>query len=391
MHREEIERQLEALNRRDLMRLASELKIAGRSRMKKRSLIEGILLARMCDLLLESPEGVRDLRRKDLISVCQRMGIKIRLQSTKRELAQALLLALMRKSPPELPEERRSSDDGQKIVKRSGFRVAEPLCDSSSAYGDLPGSYNKTTVVLLPVDPYLVHAYWEVAAGGLEEAESLLGNDRVRARPVLRFYDVTGILVEGTSPHAVFDIDVDLKARNWYVHLSSSGRAYRVELGYATVQGRFLAMAQSNVAHTPPARPSNKEEELYMRVAKDAQNAELLIPPVGKQTSRHGLLQHGQRREHAGLLPVTGDERPLGQPLPWTEKTQGEAGRHKTGETSDAHIGHKTLTVEPLEMGHPDLNEMSEQRFVCGLSSGLTHAGTAKLKIQSQGKNTGAQ
>jgi hypothetical protein len=120
----------------------------------------------------------------------------------------------------------------------------------------LYGPYRETRVVLLPVDPYLIHAYWEVASMDLEKAQKQLGAEFQHCDAVLRFYEGTGKGFEGSNAPQTFDVDIAWGAENWYTHLWSPGKAYCADLGFRTRDGRFVSLARSNVAATPRAEPS---------------------------------------------------------------------------------------------------------------------------------------
>jgi hypothetical protein len=107
--------------------------------------------------------------------------------------------------------------------------------------GDLPDSYGETRVVLVPVDPYLVHAYWEVTPEKIREARGRFGQADQRSQARLRFYDISGVASEGTT-RSYFDVDIQLQARNWYVHLQNPQRSYFAELGFATDSGVFFCV-----------------------------------------------------------------------------------------------------------------------------------------------------
>jgi hypothetical protein len=150
---------------------------------------------------------------------------------------------------------------------------------SGSLYeDDLPESYGETRVVLLPIDPYLVHAYWEVAPGKMNEVKQRVGSDFSRARPSLRFYESLPAHSEpGSPPQAAFDVDIQLEARNWYVHLWSPDKTYHVDLGFRTERGSFVPLATSNEVQTPPAWPARDAEERYMRVEGDYPKIEIAL------------------------------------------------------------------------------------------------------------------
>jgi hypothetical protein len=121
--------------------------------------------------------------------------------------------------------------------------------------------------VLLTIDPYWVHAYWEMASHGAPKHPEGLAEERGQARPVLRVYDVTYIDFDGTNSHASFDIEITPQARNWYINLWSPRKSLCAELGTIQPDGTFSPWIRSNIVHTPPAWASPHTEERWMRVS----------------------------------------------------------------------------------------------------------------------------
>jgi hypothetical protein len=130
----------------------------------------------------------------------------------------------------------------------------------SPAAANLPESYGEPRVTLLPVNPYLVHAYWDFDAHALPQPIP---------PATLRFHDVT----EG-SAGSTFDVAVDLAARGWYVPLWSPARSYYVELGW-NEEGGFHLLARSNTVETPRAWPVT--------------DVDASLPPVASETLRQRL------------------------------------------------------------------------------------------------------
>jgi len=158
-------------------------------------------------------------------------------------------------------------------LEESKYYPPAPSEASKLEEGELPDSYGKTRVVLLVVDPNLVHSYWEVTPQQLRQAESQIGES---SQPVLRFYGA------GES----FDVEVDLRSRNWYVPLWSSGKSYYVDLGLRGGDGSFVRLAQSNAVHIPRALPVIDVEERFMRVEEPGRLAEIIEPPPYRKPSR---------------------------------------------------------------------------------------------------------
>ncbi len=106
----------------------------------------------------------------------------------------------------------------------------------------LPASYGSSKVALIAVNPYLVHAFWDVDTSRLPPGTKCA---------VLRFHDISE-----TAPGPSFDVDVDLRAPNWYVHLWSPAKSYYAALAVKTESGQFIPLATSNRIETPRAWPA---------------------------------------------------------------------------------------------------------------------------------------
>jgi hypothetical protein len=145
-------------------------------------------------------------------------------------------------------------------------KVAKPRAPNFN--GTLPTGYGKTRIVLLPVDPYLVHVYWEVSGSGTGFVKALVEAGALRPQAVLRFHDVTAMPVGGVRAEGSFDVKVDVEARNWYVRLLSPEKSYVVDLGFRGRDGRFHRIARSNRGETPRAWPCAEAGQQRMRVVE---------------------------------------------------------------------------------------------------------------------------
>lgn len=251
----------------------------------------------------------------------------------------------------EKPESPRPKFGEQERVEEAKFRPVRALREVPIEPGDLPDSYDETRVVLLPVDPYLAHVYWEVAPGELEKAKSHLGEDAQQAQATLRFYDITHIIFDGSNAHSFFDVDIELQARNWYVHLWSPEKSYYADLGFRTEDGRFVPIAQSNVAEIPRAWPLGRGEERYMLVTGNYERVEIIPPPSPfKGEGMGGGVNSAEilRRKLAEFYRFRRWGKPPLQPeLPPTQ----------------------SIHAPPEEERYVDLTELSERQFTAGVSS----------------------
>jgi len=245
-------------------------------------------------------------------------------------------------------------------------------------FRDLYDEYCESRVVLLPVEPYLIHAYWDVTSNDIEKAKQRLDDDYGQSQAILRFYDVTNIIYDGTNAHGFFDVDIDLKSKDWYVDLWSPDKSYFVDLGFKTGDGFFLSLARSSVVKTPCAWPGPKIDEHYMLVAEDAENGLLKIK-VPEEPIRDDLIEAGKAEAKAEIRkvePLKEKERPeedknarsidLPQSIP-----------RKLSESREVQIRRK-----PSPNVDFDLTEMSEEGLALGISS--------EYISSTQGKNDSA-
>lgn len=147
-------------------------------------------------------------------------------------------LARSRSSSPKR-EGDSSGFTGQERVEAAKYLPPAPA--SLASIDGLPDSYGRPGVTLAVVDPYLIYAYWDIDSSRLPPGAK---------SAVLRLYDAS------ESPTAApLDVEVDLRSRNWYVHLWNPAKSYYADLGVRTLQNGFISLAVSNRVHTPRAWP----------------------------------------------------------------------------------------------------------------------------------------
>jgi hypothetical protein len=123
-----------------------------------------------------------------------------------------------------------------------------------------------TRVAVMTVNPHLLHVYWQISQRDLESSRHTFLEPGATVRPVLRFYDITSLLFDGTNARHTFDVEVDLRTLRWNVALWSGNKSYVVDLGYLSSDGNFYRMARSNVIHVPREEPSHRLDESYLRI-----------------------------------------------------------------------------------------------------------------------------
>lgn len=130
--------------------------------------------------------------------------------------------------------------------------------------GDLPCGYGRDKIVLQVRDPWWMHTYWEVQGATFEALKARLGDEFYQSRRLLRVYDVSQIIFNGTNAHRFFDIHINEYANSWYIDTGSPGRSWCVDLGLLLSDGRFITIVRSNTVSTPLAGPSCVTDEEWM-------------------------------------------------------------------------------------------------------------------------------
>ena len=136
--------------------------------------------------------------------------------------------------------------------------MSEP---SSEPVRHIPWGYGVTRLTAMPVDPERLYAYWEITDADLDRARRTLPGS-VEARLVLRIFDTTGRIFDGTNAHGSFDVAIQRSDRQWFLNLNRPHSSAVVEVGLVGAQGAYVALARSRPVDFPrrePAPPSEPE------------------------------------------------------------------------------------------------------------------------------------
>jgi uncharacterized protein len=139
--------------------------------------------------------------------------------------------------------------------------TAAELVAVDEGLGDLPGGYGDSRIVLLPRDPQWAYAYWDIPIEHKNELRYHGGQQLA-----LRIYDVTDINLDHQSPHSIQEYPIDEMAREWYLPIPVSDRAYTIDIGYRCGDGRWLVLARSASVSIPPVYPSDWIEDIFITI-----------------------------------------------------------------------------------------------------------------------------
>jgi glycosyltransferase involved in cell wall biosynthesis len=135
----------------------------------------------------------------------------------------------------------------------SGDRLREIIWDVAQKY---PISQRGDLIALLMVNPHLGYVTWHLQEQSVARVTDDQNRAFAHASPVVRVYDVTDIIFDGSNAHTSFDLAVGRVSGNYYFRVDRLGRNYLAEVGLKNRQGVFYPLNRSNTAYFDRDRPS---------------------------------------------------------------------------------------------------------------------------------------
>ena len=287
-----------------------------------------------------------------------------------------------KKQDTKRPNSYKAGSQRQQKARQSDLEISQAahgFPKESRDFLELYERYSESRVTLLPVEPYLIHAYWEVSHNDIEKAKKRLGNDYKKSQAVLRFYDVTNIIFDGTNAHGTFDVDIDLQSKNWYIDLWSPDKSYFVDLGFKTSDGFFLPITRSNVARTPCAWPAPESGEVAEDTEEGLPKIEIPEEPIRdnlieSERAKAGLeIRKAGHQKEKGLPDEDKSARTIDLPHGISRKSSGP---REVRIREKSPFKPELPLPQTIQSRHErgidfDLTEWSERGFSLGISSGF--------------------
>jgi hypothetical protein len=132
-----------------------------------------------------------------------------------------------------------------------------------------PIAVEKDRIVLMVRDSYWLHACWDISRNNVQRAKAAMAEHWHGAKPVLRVFEVESGITTSSAEEVVRDIVIHGGVRNWYVDVVDPPKSYRIDIGYLADNGKFFAMARSNVVTTPHPSSSDDLDENWSEVAQN--------------------------------------------------------------------------------------------------------------------------
>jgi len=132
-----------------------------------------------------------------------------------------------------------------------------------------PIAVEKDRIVLMVRDSYWLHACWDISRNNVQRAKAAMAEHWHGAKPVLRVFEVESGITTSSAEEVFRDIVIHGGVRNWYVDVVDPPKSYRIDIGYLADNGKFFAMARSNVVTTPHPSSSDDLDENWSEVAQN--------------------------------------------------------------------------------------------------------------------------
>jgi uncharacterized protein len=209
---------------------------------------------------------LEDMTLRQLRKVASEYGISRYSRMRKEQLLESIY-AIQRGSLTSNPVRKL---EAQEAVEAAKFDVGQDdrtggtLAVVDEGLPDLPQGYGESRVVLMPRDPQWAYVYWDVPNEHKEEMRRQGGRQLA-----LRLYDATDVDLSYQAPHSVQEYPCDELAREWYLPIPVSDRDYVIDIGYRSIDGRWLMIARSAAVRIPPVYPSDWIEDQFITVGWD--------------------------------------------------------------------------------------------------------------------------
>jgi hypothetical protein len=165
------------------------------------------------------------------------------------------------------PVVKKRSPQVERRLQQVKSRLAEAK-DISFHFLDSSDGPNKDRLVVMVLEPYWLHCYWELSRRSVQRAEAAMGALWHAARPVLRLLEVSRNGTTSAARQAVRDIEIHGGVNNWYIDVANPPKGYQVEIGYLAPGGKFFCLARSNGVTTPAPGSSDAFDRNWAGIAK---------------------------------------------------------------------------------------------------------------------------
>ncbi|GEM_PF-2300131 len=139
-------------------------------------------------------------------------------------------------------------------IEAPEFSAAELRHVAEEVSRGFPVAFERTELVMLPVDPYHLHAFWRLCPDDLESARRQAGTET--APLVLRLHEATTRALRDPDPRYFLEIEVQGDQGRKYIDLWERRRSVFGRLGLRAADGSLAVLGRSNVVQLPSDGPA---------------------------------------------------------------------------------------------------------------------------------------
>jgi len=231
---------------------------------------------------------LKKLKKNDLIQVARKYGIVNPYALKKNELVERINASIQKNIPPAQQSSKKVTRSADRLHKETDKIQSPPLTaiqqsvheptvtyepeTKEEAYEqrpvfrqwELPNGYNVTKLIGMVRDPYWVYLYWDFDGATNNRIGELYKSYGEGLYPIIRIYEITNILFNGSNANKFWDVEINLDARNWYLYLGEPDKSFIFDIGLVDYNGTFYLLARSNVIRMPLDGPSHIVDERWM-------------------------------------------------------------------------------------------------------------------------------
>ncbi len=129
----------------------------------------------------------------------------------------------------------------------------------------------KDRIALFVRDAHWMHVSWDITRNAIDRAKAAMMEQWHGAKPILRLIRMDDTGTTNTAETVERDIEIHGGSRNWYVEWKGEPASFRVLIGYVSPNGRFHAMAKSNIVKTPGAGSPDVVDEHWSDLGAESE------------------------------------------------------------------------------------------------------------------------
>lgn len=159
----------------------------------------------------------------------------------------------------------------------------------------------KDRIGLFVRDPYWLHASWDITRNAVDRARAALAEQWHTSKPVLRLLRLDDNSTSSPAETVERDIEIHGGLRNWYIPWTGAATSFRVLVGYLAANGRYHAIAKSNIVKTTAAGSPDAVDDNWSDLGPESERIYALSGGYDSEHETAELREILEERVHRNL------------------------------------------------------------------------------------------